>query len=90
MSAVAWSSAALLTAAAILVLVRVARGPSVLNRVVAMEVLVVIVVSGFGVEAAVNRHATTLPILAVVSLVGFVGAVSVARFAAPDEWDDRT
>ena len=29
-----------------------------------------------------NRHATTLPILVVLSLVGFVGAVSVARFAA--------
>ncbi|MGH8823898.1 MAG: monovalent cation/H+ antiporter complex subunit F, partial [Jiangellaceae bacterium] len=35
-----------------------------------------------GLEAAVNRHATTLPILVVLSLVGFVGSVSVARFAA--------
>jgi multicomponent Na+:H+ antiporter subunit F len=28
----------------------------------------------------VHRHTTTLPILVVLSLLGFVGAVSVARF----------
>jgi multicomponent Na+:H+ antiporter subunit F len=32
------------------------------------------------VEAAVNRHTTTLPVLVVLSLVGFVGSVSMARF----------
>jgi multicomponent Na+:H+ antiporter subunit F len=29
----------------------------------------------------VNRHTTTLPVLLVLSLVGFVGSVSMARFS---------
>jgi multicomponent Na+:H+ antiporter subunit F len=29
----------------------------------------------------VHRHTTTLPILVVLSLLGFVGSVSVARFS---------
>ncbi|MCU1688784.1 MAG: multiple resistance and pH regulation protein [Pseudonocardiales bacterium] len=70
--------------AAALTIYRMAAGPTMLDRVIAMDVLVAIVVCGLGVEAAFNRHATTLPILVVLSLVGFVGSVSVARFAARD------
>lgn len=89
MSAVIWVCAALLTVAAVLVVIRMTIGPTMLNRVVAMDVLIAIVVAGLGLEAAVNRHSTTLPILVVLSLVGFVGSVSVARFAARDEKGER-
>jgi multicomponent Na+:H+ antiporter subunit F len=67
-----------------LTIYRMTIGPTMLDRVVAMDVLVAIVVCGLGVEAAFHRHTTTLPILVVLSLVGFVGSVSVARFAARD------
>jgi multicomponent Na+:H+ antiporter subunit F len=85
MTVVIWVCAAMLSVAAVLVLTRMAIGPTMLNRVVAMDVLIAIVVAGLGLEAALNRHATTLPILVVLSLVGFVGSVSVARFAAHDD-----
>lgn len=75
---------AILGVAAALTIYRMTAGPTMLDRVIAMDVLVAIVVCGLGVEAAFNRHATTLPILVVLSLVGFVGSVSVARFAARD------
>lgn len=78
------SATVMLTIAALFVIVRMTRGPSVLDRVVASDVLVSIVVCGLGIEAAVTRHTTTLPILISLSLVGFVGAVSVARFVARD------
>lgn len=78
------SSAVMLTIAALLVIVRMTRGPSVLDRVVASDVMVSIVVCVLGTEAAVTRHTTTLPILISLSLVGFVGAVSVARFVSRD------
>jgi multicomponent Na+:H+ antiporter subunit F len=39
-----------------------------------------VVICGLALEAAVNRHATTLPILGVLSVLGFVGSVSIARF----------
>ena len=77
----------LLALAAALLLVRVVRGPTVLDRVVALDVLVAVVVCALGLEAAVNRHSTTLPILIALSMLGFVGSVSVARFVARDTDD---
>jgi multicomponent Na+:H+ antiporter subunit F len=66
--------------AALLLVIRVSLGPTTLDRVVALDVLVAVTICGLGLEAAMNRHSTTLPILVVLSLVGFVGSVSVARF----------
>jgi multicomponent Na+:H+ antiporter subunit F len=70
----------LLTSAAVLLVIRMTLGPTMLDRVIALDVLVAVMICGLGVEAAVNRHTTTLPILVVFSLVGFVGSVSMARF----------
>ncbi|TDE00082.1 monovalent cation/H+ antiporter complex subunit F [Jiangella asiatica] len=89
MTVVIWVCATLLAVAAVLVVVRLTTGPTMLNRMVAMDVLIAIVVAGLGLEAALNQHATTLPILVVLSLVGFVGSVSVARFAARDDKGER-
>jgi multicomponent Na+:H+ antiporter subunit F len=71
---------AMLAMAALLLVVRISLGPTMLDRVVALDVLVAVIICGLGLESAVNRHATTLPVLVVLSLVGFVGSVSVARF----------
>ncbi|GAA3724923.1 hypothetical protein GCM10022225_02300 [Plantactinospora mayteni] len=77
--------AVLLSAAAALALTRVVRGPALLDRVVAAEVLISIMIGALGAEAAVNRHATTLPILVVLSTLGFVGSVALVRFASGEE-----
>ena len=66
--------------AALLLVARISIGPTMLDRVVALDVLVAVVICGLALEAAVNRHTTTLPILGVLSLLGFVGSVSIARF----------
>jgi multicomponent Na+:H+ antiporter subunit F len=75
----------LLVAATGLVLFRVVRGPDLLDRVVGIEALLSIMVGALGAEAAVNRHATTLPILLALSAMGFVGSVSLVRFVAEEE-----
>lgn len=80
---------AALAIAAGLTMVRIVRGPTVLDRVVALDVLVSVVVCALGLEAAYNRHTTTVPIMVSLGLVGFVGSVSVARFVAKDDDTDR-
>lgn len=70
----------MLTLAALLLVVRISLGPTMLDRVTALDVLVAVSICGLALDAAVNRRSTTLPILLVLSLVGFVGSVSVARF----------
>ena len=71
----------LLFAAASLVLVRIVRGPTTLDRIVAVDVLLAVVVCAVAAEAAYTRDATSLPILVVLSILGFIGSVSVARFS---------
>lgn len=74
----------LLAVTGALCVVRVVRGPTTLDRTVAADVFVAATVGAVAIEAAVERHADTLPILVTLALVGFLGSVSVARFAARD------
>ena len=71
---------ALLGGGALLALVRLARGPSLLDRVVATDTLLVIISASLAVHAALERDATVVPVLVVVSLLAFVGSVSIARY----------
>ncbi|MGW5672557.1 monovalent cation/H+ antiporter complex subunit F [Micromonospora sp. NPDC003776] len=75
----------LLSVTALLALARIYRGPSLLDRVVAADLLLSTMLGAVGAEAAVNRHPTTLPVLVVLSLLGFVGSVSLVRFAVREE-----
>lgn len=81
MNAVLVFSVGVLGVAALLLVVRIALGPTMLDRVVALDVLVAVIICGLALEAAVHRHTTTLPILVVLSVLGFVGSVSIARFS---------
>ncbi len=80
MTAVFWATYVMLGGGALLTLVRLARGPSLLDRVVATDVLLVIISAGLAVYAALQRDPTVVPVLVVVSLLAFVGSVSVARY----------
>ena len=71
---------ALVGGGALLALARLALGPSLLDRVVATDTLLVIIAAGLAVHAALERDATVVPVLVVVSLLAFVGSVSVARY----------
>ncbi|WBB53025.1 monovalent cation/H+ antiporter complex subunit F [Verrucosispora sp. WMMD573] len=82
MTAVAVTVTVLLAVAGGLTLTRVIRGPSILDRAVATDVLLAIIVAAIATEAAYSRDATALPVLVVLAVLGFVGSVSVARFAA--------
>jgi multicomponent Na+:H+ antiporter subunit F len=79
-TAVLWAAYIMLGIGALLTLVRLARGPSLLDRVVATDVLLVIISAGLAVYAALERDPTVVPVLVVVSLLAFVGSVSVARY----------
>ena len=71
---------ALFSVAALAALWRIVRGPTVLDRIVASDVLVAIVMCALGAEMALNHHTRTLPVIVVLALFSFVGSLSVARF----------
>jgi len=72
----------LLTAAAALTLVRAERGPTMLDRTVALDVLTSIVLGAVALHAAWTRRTDSVPLLLALALVGFVSSVAIARFAA--------
>lgn len=84
-----WACIAMLGIAAVCAVLRMAMGPTMLNRAIAMDVLAATIVAGLALEAAYNKHTTTLPILVAVSLVGFVGSVSISRFAVRESSKER-
>ena len=72
----------LLGVAALLGVVRLLMGPSILDRALSLDVLLASALTGVGAYAAFHRDPTVLPTLLVLSLLGFVGSVSIARFVA--------
>ncbi|MDW5329672.1 monovalent cation/H+ antiporter complex subunit F [Plantactinospora sp. KLBMP9567] len=72
-------TAGLLAVAGFLTLVRLFRGPTLHDRLVALDTLVVVVISGIAVEAALRDAAANVILLVVVALVGFLSTVSVLR-----------
>src|SRR6478735_5389678 len=82
MTVVLGISLAMLGVAAALVLLFL--GPSNLDRIVAAEILLVIVIAGVALESARQRTTTYLPLLMILGLVGFVGGVAVTRFMSRD------
>ena len=66
--------------AALLAVYRIVVGPSVLDRVIASDVLVATVICALAAEMALNRHTDTLPVLLVLALFAVLGSLSAARF----------
>ena len=63
-----------------LCVVRLARGPSLADRVLALDSLLIVGVVGVAIESARTRSGAYLDVLLVVALVAFVGTSAVARF----------
>lgn len=72
----------MLAVAAVLLLVRMTVGPTILDRSVALDVLVAVTVCTIGLYVAHTRVTFALPALVVLTGCGMVGAVSVARYAS--------
>ncbi|WP_042938464.1 monovalent cation/H+ antiporter complex subunit F [Rhodococcus sp. AW25M09] len=75
----------LLVAAAILTAYRLLDGPSTLDRLVAMDTILAVSMCGLAVWAVYSRDTTLVPAIVALSLVSFVGSVSIARFRVRDE-----
>ena len=80
MPIVAVIAGVLFGAGALCALYRIVRGPTVLDRVIASDVLVATVICAMGAEMAFNRHTDTLPVLLVLALFAVLGSLSIARF----------
>ncbi len=74
-----------LGAAALPALIRVGRGPTLVDRIVALDLILLLLAGGIAAEGARRGSELFVPVIVVVTLVAFVGTVVVARFV---EWRD--
>ena len=65
---------------AIACVIRIIKGPSILDRALATDVLLAISICALGAEMAINRHTDTLVVLLVLAMFAVVGSISIARF----------
>ncbi len=63
-------------------IIRIAVGPSLLDRVLAADVLLAIFAAALCIDMAVNRRLNNIMLVVAISIIGFVGSVTVARFVA--------
>lgn len=82
MTIVVWICGIILTIAVIGTLYRLWVGPTLLDRVVASDVLLTIVGAGLCITMVYNNRYEYLPVMAVLSTIGFISSVTVARFAS--------
>jgi multicomponent Na+:H+ antiporter subunit F len=69
---------------ALLAAVRLVKGPTQIDRAVALDVLLAILVGVIVLTAAVSGSSITLVIAVVVSLLGFLGSASLAKLLPRD------
>lgn len=85
----------LLGTAALLATVRLVLGPSALDRLVAVDVIVALIICMLMATAALTGDSATVPVVVATSLVGFLGSTTVARFLGrgsptePDRTEER-
>ena len=80
MNIVLWICGITLSIAACLAIVRLAKGPSILERVIATDVLLLVISASLCIEMTFNKHTNNLVFVLLACLVGFVGSVTVSRF----------
>lgn len=78
--AVANALLALLAVAMLLAFVRLVRGPSLPDRVVALDLITAVGVAMCAVYAVAHRQTVFLDVAIVLALISFVGTVAFARY----------
>lgn len=79
----------------LVVTVRFVRGPSALDRLVSLDAIVAVIMCALMAHVALTRDSATVPAIVAVSLVGFLGSSTVARFVGrrreggPEDGEDR-
>ncbi len=71
---------AVLVLAAAIFAFRLVAGPSLADRVVALNGMLIVGMVGVAADAVRTENGAYIPVLVVLALVGFVGTAMIARF----------
>ena len=73
------------SAAALFVLYRIVVGPSILDRMIASDVLLTTLILVVGAEMVYNGHTRTIPVMLVLASTAVFATVAVARYVSKQD-----
>lgn len=80
---VLWLGAGILAfAAVLLILVRIIAGPTLIDRLIASDVMLTTMILVVGAEMVVSGHTRTIPLMVVLAATAILGSIAVARFVS--------
>ncbi|TPX01939.1 hypothetical protein FJ656_25005 [Schumannella luteola] len=80
---------ALVLVTALLAVVRIVRGPSILDRLIATDVLISCLMLGLGIEMILDGHTRTIPLLVALAATALFGTIAVARYVTKQDRAER-
>lgn len=85
-----WISLIFLAVGALGALYRVLRGPALLDRAIALDVLLIVLSSGLTVWMALYGITDYIVVVVVASLIGFISSATLARFTVEGAQANQT
>lgn len=74
--------------AVLLILARIIAGPTLIDRLIASDVMLTTMILVIGAEMAISGHTRTIPLMVVLAATAILGSVAVARFISRGGADD--
>lgn len=82
MTVVFWIVGLIFAFAALASVWRIVAGPSILDRMIASDMLLTTLICAIGADMVVNHHTRTLPVMIVLALTAVLGSITVARYVS--------
>ena len=82
MTIVSWVVGALFAFAALASVLRIVRGPSILDRMIASDMLLTTLICVLAADMVLGNHTRTLPVIIVLALTAVFGSITVARYVS--------
>jgi multicomponent Na+:H+ antiporter subunit F len=77
-----------LAATALLSLIRIVRGPTILDRMIAADVLLTTIMLAAGTDMVLRNETTAIPLMVVIAATSVLATIVVARFVRRREQDE--
>ena len=85
MTIVFWIVGAIFAFAGLASVWRIVRGPSILDRMIASDMLLTTLICVVGADMVINHHTRTLPVMIVLALTAVLGSITVARYVSKQD-----
>lgn len=85
MTVVAYVVGTLFAFAALASVVRIVRGPSILDRMIASDMLLTTLICVLAADMVFNGHTRTIPVILALALTAVLGSITVARYVSKQD-----